>query len=150
MKMMQAWKSGFKNWLDFRGRASRSEYWWFYLLSVLIAIIVNLHIVSIVLYIPLLSLTIRRLHDIGKSWYSLLFLSIIPTIIFYIPLINFLFNSGFGFENALTYYTQLNTLNYIILGWLVIGSIILLYWLIKPGDKKTNKWGPPPLQNDNK
>ena len=80
----------------FSGRASRSEYWWFYLFLVMISwgsilvsgamyspndfmfeILPNL--VSLVFIVPALAAGCRRLHDIGKSgWWQLL--SIVPII----------------------------------------------------------------------
>ena len=80
----------------FSGRASRSEYWWFYLFLVMISwgsIIVSgtmfspndlmfeilPNIVSLVFIVPALAASSRRLHDIGKSgWWQLLW--IIPII----------------------------------------------------------------------
>ena len=80
----------------FQGRASRSEYWWFYLFTILMswgATIVAAAIfrfgypmvdilpiiVSLVFFIPAIAAGSRRLHDIGKSgWWQLLF--IVPII----------------------------------------------------------------------
>lgn len=63
----------FQNYANFTGRASKSEFWWGFLFLVLanaaagyIPMIGGL--VSLALLIPDLSLCIRRLHDIGKSW----------------------------------------------------------------------------------
>ena len=36
MNFKSAAISGLKNWLDFSGRASRSEYWWFFLFYILV------------------------------------------------------------------------------------------------------------------
>lgn len=71
-------------YLTFRGRASRSEYWWFYLFTMLAGNILPLigvmlgvvlgPVVAILLGIlylalmpPLLSVNVRRLHDVGRS-----------------------------------------------------------------------------------
>ena len=80
----------------FSGRASRSEYWWFYLFTVLMSWgsmivagamfsfedpMVDLlpSIVSLVFFVPAIAAGSRRLHDIGKSgWWQLLLL--IPII----------------------------------------------------------------------
>jgi len=56
----------------FKGRATRSEYWYFLLFSIIIALILTA-------LIPSVALAIRRLHDIGKSgWWILL--GIIPVV----------------------------------------------------------------------
>ncbi|MBD3785894.1 MAG: DUF805 domain-containing protein [Sphingomonadales bacterium] len=71
-------------YLTFRGRASRSEYWWFYLFTILAGNILPLFgvmlgvvlgpgivILFAILYLallpPLLSVNVRRLHDVGRS-----------------------------------------------------------------------------------
>lgn len=90
----EAVKTALSNYATFRGRAGRSEYWWFMLFAVLLyagAIAVDLLVgvvegfnvltiaVFLVLVIPVLSATVRRLHDTGRSgwWY---FISYIPVI----------------------------------------------------------------------
>lgn len=77
----------FKNYFNFTGRAVRSEYWWavlFLFLSSLIVKVISLVTLGILsklyilfTFIPLLSLSIRRLHDIDKSWPWIL-LGLIP------------------------------------------------------------------------
>ena len=71
----------------FAGRARRSEYWWFYLFTVLMswgATLVGASmgkgmgdvlslLISLAFMIPVLAAGSRRLHDIGKSgWWQLL------------------------------------------------------------------------------
>lgn len=81
-----------KRFFDFDGRASRKEFWIFYsfIFSLLIAFVsinldkyeyIGLIIIIIVLIslIPLLSLQVRRLHDIGFSGYWIL-LNLLPLI----------------------------------------------------------------------
>ena len=69
----------------FSGRASRSEFWWFFLFQALALFIVanwNEKIVTVVilaLLVPSLAVGARRLHDMGKSgWWQLLWL--IPVV----------------------------------------------------------------------
>ena len=71
---------------NFKGRASRSEFWFFYLFLVIgYAITISTIFISIKLFIgtmsifvlamiiPSLAVTVRRLHDINKSgWFILL------------------------------------------------------------------------------
>lgn len=80
----------FCKYVNFQGRASRSEFWWFTLFVFLvcfIAIIVDgvtdpsivQSIAGLVLFLPSLSVQVRRLHDTDKSgWWSLL--GLIPLI----------------------------------------------------------------------
>jgi uncharacterized membrane protein YhaH (DUF805 family) len=86
-------------YVDFNGRASRPEYWWFYLFTVLLSwgsLIVDHSgivsgIVNLALLLPALSAAARRLHDTNRSgWWML----IAFTIIGLIPLIIWLASKG--------------------------------------------------------
>ena len=96
--------SVFNKYATFTGRARRSEYWWFALVYGLVGIFFNFigmsfllsgemsesnpmyfmflmleFIVGIGLLLPALSVSVRRLHDIGKSGWNILW-GIIPII----------------------------------------------------------------------
>jgi uncharacterized membrane protein YhaH (DUF805 family) len=76
----------FQKYSQFSGRATRSEYWWFYLVNIattlLLAILdsvfsIPLTLLSTIYFfvslIPSLAIQVRRLHDVDKSgWYILL------------------------------------------------------------------------------
>lgn len=98
MNFSLAIKAFFKNCFDFNGRATKSEYWWailftylfdlpflafsFYVISTeannleLLESIISL-VKSGILLIPRLSLSVRRLHDVGKKG-TYLFVEFIP------------------------------------------------------------------------
>lgn len=85
-----------KHYVDFQGRATRSEFWFFYLATLIInvyALFVRIamvwtlgirglivgaildYIVMAFFFLPQLSVSVRRLHDVGKSgWYYLFIL----------------------------------------------------------------------------
>ena len=83
---------------DFGGRASRSEYWWFFLLTLIVSVVSGVIdgfvgieitatqglvglITSLALFIPGIAVAIRRFHDLGKSgWWVLSFFIIIGII----------------------------------------------------------------------
>ena len=82
----EAVKLLFKNYANFTGRASRSEYWWGFLFLFVVGIVGCILTVTVPplgglftlgFLLPNLSLNIRRLHDIGKAWYWLL-MGLIP------------------------------------------------------------------------
>lgn len=86
----------FTKYIDFTGRASRSEYWWFILFSTIVQIV--LHIVndsgvlgglfSLAVIVPTFAVQARRLHDTNRSaWFILL--NLIPIIGWIILLIWF-------------------------------------------------------------
>lgn len=79
MDFQQAIKICFQKYADFNGRASKPEYWWFFLFCLVGALIIeaiagSLSLVfSLVTILPSLSVGARRLHDINKSgWYQLI------------------------------------------------------------------------------
>lgn len=102
------------NFANFQGRARRSEYWWFYLFTIICNVVasiidgaIGMPIVSIVvmlaLIIPGLAVTIRRMHDTGRSgWW--IFIILIP----------------------------------------LVGIILYIYWFVQRGTVGANAWGPDP------
>ena len=115
MSFIESIKSVFSQYVGFSGRARRSEYWWFALFVFIIEFILaflgkmngagdiqGMNIFTILtgifclaIFLPSLAVTIRRLHDTGKSgWWVLLYL--IPVIGEIIILIFCLFDSEPG------------------------------------------------------
>ena len=100
-----------KKYVDFSGRARRSEYWYFVLFNVLISIgLVILDNVlgiatndvsplyslySLAVLLPGLAVGVRRLHDTGRSGWHLL-LGLIPCIGGIILLVFFVEDSQYG------------------------------------------------------
>jgi len=77
----------FSKYVDFKGRASRSEYWWFALFYVIVTIVagkisVNLDaLVSLILLLPSIAVATRRLHDTNRSgWWQLIAITIVGMI----------------------------------------------------------------------
>ena len=126
MSMMDSVNKCLKfGYVDFGGRATRSEYWWFQLAIMIgmMAVMVGLAVVMAVIggdlgamiffsgYIlaclailsPILAVTVRRLHDLGKSGWMLL-IGMIP----------------------------------------FVGSILLLVWFVSDGEPHDNQYGPVP------
>ncbi|HIA49051.1 MAG TPA: DUF805 domain-containing protein [Acidobacteria bacterium] len=109
--------SGFSKCLVFSGRALRSEYWYFYLFSVLGGISIgfvegaygvgpddpqllgNLFVLGV--SFPMFALNVRRLHDVDRSGW------------------------------------------WILIAFTVVGLIPLWYWMCKEGDPDGNRYGPP-------
>lgn len=85
-----------KKYAVFTGRARRSEYWYFVLFNFIAAIIIGFigavlndrdqtlsRLYSLAIFLPALGVTIRRLHDIGKSgwWIFMIFIPLVGAII---------------------------------------------------------------------
>ncbi|MCR5746549.1 MAG: DUF805 domain-containing protein [Lachnospiraceae bacterium] len=93
MTIVEAVKSCFSQYVGFSGRARRSEYWYFSLFELIVSIALSIlgaitgsgifsvlsGIFALATILPGLAVSIRRLHDIGKSgWFVLI--SLIPVI----------------------------------------------------------------------
>ena len=89
MPFMDAVQSGMSNW-SMSGRASRSEYWWLWLAGMLaqLVCITLATLIHWIFLLPMLALfpifltiSVRRLHDVGQSGWMLL-IGIIPIVNF--------------------------------------------------------------------
>jgi uncharacterized membrane protein YhaH (DUF805 family) len=129
MGFTEAIRSGFANYVNIHGRASRPAYWWWVLFGVLVSLVTqvldgllgstmvrtNLYgtevsigllssLAGLALMLPSIAVLVRRLHDTDRSgWWYWMFL---------VP----------------------------IFGWLV-----LLYFLASAGTPGDNRYGPPPI-----
>lgn len=91
LKPVDAVRAALTKYVVFAGRARRAEYWWFALFAVALSLaglildtvlfdapIVRL-LVTLALFLPGLSVAVRRLHDTGRSgWYYLI--GLIPLV----------------------------------------------------------------------
>ena len=117
MNFQQSINVCFNKYATFSGRASRSEYWFFILFSILgalVTLIIDIQILgysieseytpmnsifSLILIIPSIAVSCRRLHDVNQSgWWQLIWLT-------------------------------------------VIGGILLFIWYVSEGEKKKNRFG---------
>lgn len=83
MTFGQSIKTCFSKYVTFSGRASRSEYWWFALLSFIVCCIPVVQLLGLLFFLPSLAVGVRRMHDIGKSGLFVL--------LAFIPLVNLFF-----------------------------------------------------------
>ena len=88
MNFGQAISTCFSKYATFSGRASRPEFWWFFLFQILVSIAASMlgdivaGLVSLALLLPALAVGARRLHDIGKSgWWQLIMLTVIGLLL---------------------------------------------------------------------
>lgn len=102
-----------RNWANFSGRASRKEYWLFFLFSFVIQIVAFMldaaflkdivliglqPIIAFLFLIPGLAVQVRRLHDTNRSaWF--LFIILIPVVGVIINLV-FMCQKGTPGENS--------------------------------------------------
>ena len=116
MGFTEAIQSGFRNYVNFNGRAARSEYWYWALFVFIVSIVARaidaavggfiVHfLVTLALVLPSIAVGVRRLHDRDKSGWWLL-LAFVP----------------------------------------IIGEIILIIWFVRRGTFGPNRFGPDPLK----
>jgi len=137
MNFQQSISVCFKKYFEFEGRASKSEFWFFYLFvfiilfgaGILLGILLPADesydtLVLLVIYLPLLipsiAVTARRIHDFGKSgWMQCIF----------IP--------GFIVPEFLSYNAA---------GWIIyiITLILFVIYVSQKADSRKNKFGPVP------
>lgn len=91
MDFATAVKSGLSNYVNFSGRARRSEYWFFALFYVIVLVVTSVidqvigtypllyALAALALFLPNLGLSVRRLHDTGKSGWLVL-IGLIPLV----------------------------------------------------------------------
>ena len=82
MNFTTAVQTCLKKYVDFSGRASRSEYWYFALAYFILMIVSGMisemlsSVLALGVFLPSLAVATRRLHDIGKSgWWQLIALT---------------------------------------------------------------------------
>lgn len=93
MKFFESIKFGFTNYVNFQGRTRRSGFWYWTLFQAIVSFVLNLFtggntegffailtvIVGLGLFLPSLAYSVRRLHDINKSGWFVLF-GLIPLV----------------------------------------------------------------------
>ena len=78
MGFQESIKHCLTNYANFKGRAKRSEYWYFVLFCALVYMVTitfsyELYVIAILgLLVPTLAAAVRRLHDGGRSGWNLL------------------------------------------------------------------------------
>jgi uncharacterized membrane protein YhaH (DUF805 family) len=82
MNFGQAISTCLSKYANFNGRASRPEFWWFFLFQILVTIAAGMigdvvsGLAGLALLLPSIAVATRRLHDVGRSgWWQLLSLT---------------------------------------------------------------------------
>ena len=135
----------FRNYAVFKGRASRPEYWWFYLFVFLVSIAVNvlaveapglrfaLGILLAFTIVPHLAVASRRLHDTGHSFWWL----VAPALAF-VPIMVVALNRAAGKGNPI----GAPVLAVFLLAFLGLAIWVLILFC-REGDAGPNRYGDP-------
>ncbi len=154
----QAIQTCFRKYVTFRGRAPRSEFWYFTLFSFLLGIGAGIldemffrptsssqngpisSILSLAIFLPSLAVAVRRLHDTNRSGFWLLGFYgaiIVGIVVFAVSL----------FEGMRTgalspmYSVGLFVLILVVIIWLIV-------WFCQRGTTGPNRFGPDPFGPD--
>ena len=140
----------FFNYANFRDRAARAEYWWWVLFStvlLLVALVLDFFIfrgwavgpfylvISLAALLPGLTVTVRRLHDTGRSgwWIMLPIVTGILTV----------FASGYVEATSRGEPTPMELALIGVPALLVLATSILLFvWMLLPSNPGNNRYGP--------
>ncbi len=149
----EAIRLAFVNYVNFTGRASRSEYWWFALFTFLIAFPVAIFNqvgglvgnivyigVQVALILPSLGLAVRRLHDIGKSGWWLLGFYVVNIVAGAVMVVGMLPAIQSGDFEGISFAPVLGGIAICL-----INSVVFLVWMCKPSVPTENKYGPVPF-----
>ena len=85
MKLEESIRVCFTKYATFEGRASRSEFWWFFLFQVIVMLVAGMvsdilyGVVALGLLLPSIAVGARRFHDIGKTGWLML-IGLIPVV----------------------------------------------------------------------
>ncbi|MFI3243570.1 MAG: DUF805 domain-containing protein [Akkermansia sp.] len=159
----------FKRYFNFSGRSTLSAYWYWILANILINIILSLIDVyvigltvsevgllsclwGLITIIPHFALSVRRLHDIGKSGWNLLWV-ILPSVVMYASVIWLVVVIAMGGDGDMDMSSEelgemvaanMSEMVVICISALVtmIGGILLFIYSLLDSKKGTNKWGP--------
>ncbi len=132
----------FRKYSDFKGRASRSEFWWFVLFGAIVNSFLGIFsnaspqtgmltsaIVSLMLLLPHLAVTARRLHDANLSgWVQAA------------PI-------GLAALGGLALYLDFGTSAYMCIMLAGLSGLGLLVLYARRGTVGANRFGPDPLEN---
>jgi uncharacterized membrane protein YhaH (DUF805 family) len=121
MGFQEAVGSAFSKFATFSGRARRAEYWWFALFCAIASLVLGL------LDATLLGHSGPQSGPFDGLWSLIAFLPSLSVMVRRLHDVN---RSGWWFWIVLIP---------------VIGALLLLWWMIKPGDAGDNQFGPDPI-----
>jgi len=168
----------FYRYFDFKGRSTRSEFWWFSLLLVLVGLlffIISINtmpsfedmmdpyyddsygfvdylslIWNLVIIIPSISVTVRRLHDINRTgWWEAAFIGgyCLSTILFVGAIITIAMSFFMSLDGDFNSMASSFGSAYVLIGiGLIVGLGTLIWsiiWFATPSVHQDNRFGPP-------
>jgi uncharacterized membrane protein YhaH (DUF805 family) len=140
-------------YVDFNGRAPRSEYWWFVLFALLVGIATALidrvvapgyvaahgrgpvsMVASLALLLPSLAVSVRRLHDIDRTGWWILIVYVAVLVLAFVAI-------GAAFTGHAAAALIMLLIMLALCVWLIV-------WFATKGTAGPNRFGPDPLADD--
>jgi len=139
----------FRKYLTISGRASRSEFWWFYLFTILAALVCGFVdsiafnttfedtgpieiIFWLATIVPTITATVRRLHVTNRPGYYI-----------FAPILIGIFGLAFTYLAAGSTFFSL-----LAIAIIIFGVLLQLYWLVQKSDPHDNRYGPNPFMGE--
>lgn len=143
MTFVDAIKTCMRKYATFSGRASRSEFWWFYLFTFIVSILAGVidtfvlglsfedngplqSIASLGFLLPTLAATVRRLHDTGRSGWLIL-----------VPVGGLLLGVMMALVGGVVFMFLI----------IVAALVLQLVWLCQASEPGANRFGPNPFDD---
>jgi len=135
MTPVQAVETCFRKYVTFRGRATRSEFWWWMLgwaiLNLICGQFETLGTIEVLaLLLPTLAVAFRRLHDVNRSGANVL-----------LPIVAWMVAAGSAQPGANVGTAALLTFEGIAIAFV----LLFAYWCAQPGTPGSNRFGDDPL-----
>lgn len=159
---MNGYMNAMRRYVEFSGRSSRSEFWFFILFLILILIVASIidqfalgsqgpgilyFIVSLAHLIPGIAVSVRRLHDIDRTglWVLLFWLApILVTIVGMVVMGGSIFMMTSGQDTAVFAGLAAMGLGFLLIAIIdIVILIIAIVFYVTPGTPGPNTYGPP-------
>jgi len=155
MDFVTAIKTCLLKYATFKGRAGRAEYWWWYLFSLIWSMALYWAPVgmrwpvSVIFFLPGISVSVRRLHDIDLSgwWILMPYLVWLPAVILGVGTIfsTIMTAAGTPTSQAITSALQVAGSPVVVLCGLMLAAgvsdCVYMSWLCRKGTEGPNRFG---------
>jgi uncharacterized membrane protein YhaH (DUF805 family) len=145
MVLFQSAFATLKKYADFKGRASRAEFWYFFFFVIIVQVAASFlglvlggfgsigfsSLVLLLLFVPQLAVAVRRLHDVSRSGREL---AVPLAMLFMLPLVVM-------FGGILS---KIVALGYVGVLMLVFANLLMLF--LKKGSRVPNRYGASPTE----
>lgn len=146
LSFSEAVKTCYRKFFTINGRACRSEYWWFVIFTVIAHLVLSFITVfpligelaggvgSLMVFIPFLTVSVRRMHDLDKSGLWLLFPALLITFAIFFVLYGALTTAGLLFFIGI-----------VLILAAAVSVILIALLMAQPGTHGSNRYGPDPF-----